>query len=76
MKAFILINVRVGTVVQVVNHLQRVDQVREATMTFGPYDVVAVMEADDVNQLGRILADAVQPIPGIEETLTCLAVDF
>lgn len=75
MKAYILINIRLGAVSDVVHHLRRVDHVREANMTFGPYDAVAIVEASDVSHLGRILADAIQPIPGITETLTCLAVD-
>jgi DNA-binding Lrp family transcriptional regulator len=44
-------------------------------MTFGPYDIVAMAEADDLQSLGKMLAEDVHPIPGIEETLTCLAVD-
>jgi len=32
------------------------------------------VEANDINHLGHILNDAIQPIPGIIETLTCLAV--
>ncbi|MCA9960599.1 MAG: Lrp/AsnC ligand binding domain-containing protein [Chloroflexota bacterium] len=75
MKAYILINIRVGSVGEVVRHLRRVENVVEANMTFGPYDAVAILQADDVNHLGRILADAIQPIPGIMETLTCLAVE-
>ncbi len=74
MKAYILINIRVGSVSEVVRHLRRVPNVVEANMTFGPYDAVAIVESDDVNHLGRILADEIQPIPGITETLTCLAV--
>lgn len=75
MKAYILINIRMGAVSDVVHHLRRADNVVEANMTFGPYDAVAIIEADNVNQLGRILADVVQPIPGVTETLTCLAVE-
>lgn len=75
MKAYILINIRVGAVGEVVRHLRRVENVIEANMTFGPYDAVAILQADDVNHLGRILADAIQPIPGVMETLTCLAVE-
>lgn len=74
MKAYILINIRVGGVSEVVRHLRRVQNVVEANMTFGPYDAVAIVEANDANHLGRILADEIQPIPGITETLTCLAV--
>jgi hypothetical protein len=44
-------------------------------MTFGPYDAVAVVQNSDINRLGALLAADIQPIPGILETLTCLAVD-
>jgi hypothetical protein len=61
MKAYVLINIRTGDVKEVVKNLRRVQGVVEANMTFGPYDA--------------ILATAIQPIPGVLETLTCLAVD-
>ena len=76
MKAYVLINIRTGELRDVVRQLKRIEQVREASMTFGPYDAVAIVEASDVNDLGRILASAIQPIPGVEETLTCLAVEI
>lgn len=76
MKAYILIDIRTGNVGEVVKNLRRVDGVLEANMTFGPYDAVAVMEAPDVEALGAILATQIQPIPGVLETMTCLAVDI
>jgi DNA-binding Lrp family transcriptional regulator len=76
MRAYVLINIRTGELRDVVRQLKRVEQVKEASMTFGPYDAVAIVEASDVNDLGRILATSIQPIPGIEETLTCLAVEI
>ena len=75
MKAFVLINVRTGEVGDVVRQLRRIEGVVEATMTFGPYDAVAVIEATDVNGIGRILAGGIQPVPGVTQTLTCLAVE-
>ncbi len=75
MKAFVLINIHPGQIHEVVRQLKKVEGVREATMTFGPYDAVAVIEASDINQVGRILAQGLQPIPGITQTLTCLAAD-
>ncbi len=75
MKAFVLITIHPGQIREVVRQLQKVEGVREATMTFGPYDAVAVIEAGDINQVGRILAQGLQPIPGITQTLTCLAAD-
>jgi DNA-binding Lrp family transcriptional regulator len=75
MKAYILINVRAGEIREVVRQLRSVENVTEASMTFGPYDIVAEVNSEDVNHLGRILSSAIQPIPGILETLTCLAVE-
>lgn len=75
MKAYVLVNIRTGGVKEVVKHLRRVPKVTEAHMTFGPYDAVAVIETDDINSVGEILANEIQPIPGILDTMTCLAVD-
>jgi DNA-binding Lrp family transcriptional regulator len=52
-----------------------VQGVLEANMTFGPYDAVAVVETIDISHLGTITASDIQPIPGVEQTLTCLAVE-
>ncbi|MCS6994367.1 MAG: Lrp/AsnC ligand binding domain-containing protein [Anaerolineales bacterium] len=75
MKAYVLVNIRTGEIKDVVRQMRKVPQVREVNMTFGPYDAVAIIEARDLDDLGSILAAAIQPIPGVEETLTCLAVD-
>ncbi len=75
MKAFMLIEIRTGEIPEVVRQLQRIESVTEAYMTFGPYDAVAVVSADDVSHLGRIMASVIQPIPGVIDTLTCIAVD-
>ncbi|NIS81751.1 MAG: Lrp/AsnC family transcriptional regulator [Anaerolineales bacterium] len=75
MRAYILINIRTGEIRQVVRHLKQVEGVVEAHMTFGPYDAVAVVQAEDVKSIGDTMASAIQPIPGVLDTLTCLAVE-
>lgn len=76
MKAYVLIRIRAGEVKDVVRNLRKVEGVTEANMTFGPYDAVAVVETTDIAKLGAITASAIQPIPGVEQTLTCLTVDI
>jgi len=76
MKAYVLIKVRSGELKAVVRELRKTEKVVEATMTFGPYDAVAVIESPDINGLGSLIAGSIQPIPGIEETLTCIAVEI
>ncbi|UCD98513.1 MAG: Lrp/AsnC ligand binding domain-containing protein [Chloroflexota bacterium] len=75
MKAFIMIDIRTGEIPEVVRQLQQVEAVTEAYITFGPYDAVAVVSANDISHLGRIMSTIIQPIPGVLDTLTCIAVD-
>lgn len=74
MKAYVLINIRTGSIREVVRHLQNVPGVVEANMTLGPYDAVVIVEANDINHLGDLLATKIQPIPGVLDTLTCMSV--
>lgn len=75
MKAYVLINVRTGSINEVVRNLRRLDGVKDAYMTFGPYDAIAVVETNDINLLGQLIATQLQPIPGVLDTLTCLVVE-
>lgn len=75
MKAYIMIKIRAGEVKEVVSNLRKLASVKEAHMTFGPYDAVAEVETTDLAALGKVTALEVQSIPGVEQTLTCLAVD-
>lgn len=76
MKAYVLIKIRAGEVKDVVRQLRKLEQIVDANMTFGPYDAVAVVEATDISAIGNLIANSIQPIPGVEQTLTCLAVEF
>ena len=75
MKAFILIDICTGEIADVVRQLHRIDSISEAYMTFGLYDAVAVVNTEDVAQLGRIMSSVIQPIPGVLDTMTCIAVE-
>jgi len=76
MKAYVLIKVCAGELKDVVRTLRKVGGVIEAHMTFGPFDAVAILETTDIAKLGALIASKIQPIPGVEQTLTCLAVDI
>jgi len=76
MKAYILITIETGELKKVIGHLKRIEGIIEVNMTFGPYDAVALVESDSVSHIGQIMADEIQPIPGVLNTLTCLAIDY
>lgn len=75
MKAYVLIKIKTGQITRVVQHLKRTAGVIQTDMTFGPYDAISILEADDVNAIGDMIARRIQAIPGVTETLTCLRVE-
>jgi DNA-binding Lrp family transcriptional regulator len=40
----------------------------------GPYDVIALLEADDLDNLGTAITDGIQQVDGVQRTTTCLVV--
>ncbi|MDE0120584.1 MAG: Lrp/AsnC ligand binding domain-containing protein [bacterium] len=69
--AYILIQTEVGKAEQVSRNVRAIAGVREAENVTGPYDVVVKVEADGVDQLGRLVVSEIQMIQGITRTLTC-----
>ena len=74
MKAYVLINAITGQNPQVVRDLRRIKHIATADLTFGPYDIVAVVEAEDLAAIGRVVTEDVQSTPGVQKTLTCLQI--
>jgi DNA-binding Lrp family transcriptional regulator len=75
MKAIVLIKFNTGDLKDAFNDLKRLRSVTEAHLTFGPYDAIAIVQADNLKSLGQIVAREIQLIPGLVETCTCLMVD-
>jgi DNA-binding Lrp family transcriptional regulator len=75
MKAIVLIKFNTGDLADAFSDLRRLRSVTEAHLTFGPYDAIAIIQADDLKSLGWIVASELQLIPGLVETCTCLMVD-
>lgn len=42
----------------------------------GPFDVIVLLEADDLDVLGNAITEVIQQEPGVQKTTTCLAVNF
>jgi uncharacterized protein with GYD domain len=42
----------------------------------GPYDVVVLVEAKDVDALGQLVVTAFHPVEGVVRTLTCPVVNL
>ncbi|TVR31153.1 MAG: Lrp/AsnC family transcriptional regulator [Nitriliruptor sp.] len=74
--AYILIQTELGEAATVALAAKDIAGVETAEDVTGPYDVIVRAEADDVNQLGKLVVSRIQSIPGITRTLTCPIVDL
>ena len=72
-KAFILIETVVGRTKEVITGLNNLEGVKSVDTVTGPYDVIAIIEAGSLNEIGDIVTQQIHPIAGISRTVTCLA---
>jgi DNA-binding Lrp family transcriptional regulator len=73
-KAFILIETAVGKNKDVVSLLGKLEGVKSVDTVTGPYDIIAVVEGESLNEIGDLITGKIHPIPGINRTVTCLAI--
>ena len=73
-KAFILIETAVGRNKEVVGSIKQIKGVKSVDTVTGPYDVIAIVEAENLNDIGDIVTGKIHPIAGISRTVTCLAI--
>jgi len=73
-KAFILIETMVGRTREIADTMNKIEGVKSVDLVTGPYDIIAVVEAETLNQIGDIVTQVIHPIGGISRTVTCLAI--
>ena len=73
-KAFILIETVVGKNKEVVTALKRLDGMKSVDIVTGPYDVIATVEGETLNDIGDLVTVKIHPVAGISRTVTCLAI--
>lgn len=73
-QAYILIQTEVGKAASVAEQIAGISGVTLAEDVTGPYDVIARVEAANVDDLGRLVIAKLQEVPGITRTLTCTVV--
>jgi DNA-binding Lrp family transcriptional regulator len=71
-KAFVLIETTVGKNREVNATLKQVPGVQSVDTVTGPYDIIAVLEAGNLTEIGDTITGKIHPIPGITRTVTCL----
>ena len=73
-KAFVLIETAVGRTKEVATRLGELEGVKSVDTVTGPYDVIATIEGETLNDIGDLVTAKIHPIAGISRTVTCLAI--
>ena len=68
--AYILIQTEVGKAASVAEEVRSIPGVVAADDVTGPYDVEVRVEADTMDELGRLVVSRVQMLDGITKTTT------
>ncbi len=72
-KAFILIEAEVGKNKEIVRSIKQLKGVTSVDYVTGPFDIIALVEAENLNDIGDLVTLRIHPIPGIVRTTTCLS---
>ncbi len=72
--AFVLINCLPGKTKEVINKLNQIPNVQYAEMVLGPYDIIAIIQATEIETIAVIVDEKIRTIDGIDETITCVAI--
>ncbi|MCW2947837.1 MAG: transcriptional regulator, AsnC family [Actinoallomurus sp.] len=70
-QAYILIQTEVGKAADVARAISGIQGVTLAEDVTGPYDVIVRAEANNVDELGKLVVAQIQSVEGITRTLTC-----
>ena len=74
-KAYILIETTVGKSTDVSEVLTDLPDVVNVDAVTGPYDIIAIVSAKDLNSVGELVTNDIHTIPGIVRTVTCLSLN-
>ncbi len=71
-KAYVLIEVQVGKIQEVVKAIRKLEGVASVDSVTGPYDAIAVIQRETLADIGNLITSMVHPVAGISRTVTCM----
>ena len=71
--AYVLVKVEAGHDDEVLKEFKKIAGVRQATPTYGVYDLHVEVSFDKMEELDKFIFEQIRRIPGIKETATLIA---
>lgn len=73
--ALILIVAKIGTMERISKELQEMEEVKRVSLLTGPYDLMAIVRADDMREISKVLVTDIRNIDGVEDTVTNVVIE-
>jgi len=73
--AFVLINAEIGSENAVLAELKKIENVKEAYVVYGVYDIIAKVESDTMDKLKAMVTWRVRRLEKVRSTLTMIVVE-
>ena len=70
--AFVLVRTMPGHAGEVLSHVRDMPGVQLAHAVTGPTDIIAFVEAETMDSLGRLIISRIQQASGVTRTTTCV----
>ncbi len=72
--ALVPINTETGVEEKVLEKLKSIKNVKEAFIVYGVYDMIAKVEANDLEELRDVVSTRIRRIEGVRSTVTLIVV--
>ncbi len=70
--AYVLMEIEIGATDNVVEELRQIDEATKIAVTTGSYDIVVLLEANNLEHLYELTVGRIHKISGIKETQTAV----
>ncbi|MBI2041335.1 MAG: Lrp/AsnC ligand binding domain-containing protein [DPANN group archaeon] len=70
--AYVLITTKSGSEKVVIEALKKMQEIKEARVLYGEYDILAKVQVNDIQNLNAFLLEKVRPIGQVEKTSTLI----
>jgi DNA-binding Lrp family transcriptional regulator len=73
--AYVLLNCTLGTEQEVIEQLKQIESIKEVSGTFGLYDILAKLQATNIEDLRDGITQQIRNIDKVTGTLTLMGIE-
>ncbi len=74
-RAYVLFSVNSGSEDRVIKELRAIDEVQEAYVSYGVYDLIVKIKTDSMEQMKELVSHRLRTISDVRSTLTLILFD-